>query len=505
MIDAIDVEDMDRQLIPHDEFIRDGIRNLLTRHGLETEVKAYTYDNDLDEEILEHYSHWRVEEDMSVREDRIDLPGDWTNKYSWAGVEVISPVELDIPAAFAAINYARKLLTSTYRCRVNPSAGFHVHVGQGAERFPLQSMRRIASLVWSAENLLVTLNHPSRPANYYSRALRNRSRLSRGRESGDGPDHERIPRKFADDLQHGEYAGRPLNEPKLCLDYLASDLRHGEELISWREMEENNGTENILAFLETRKEGCFDPFFLDKPESGGDSGSSGKTLGPAPRAPEKQIDGVLSKARSLDKEIAFRVAEVSGSGLETESPREILRSRTIPRIKNTHYTIEQLREYSQLYKPYGGGGLSWDNLPEDPGVWEGVSQFFQSPSSCDIEYLTHPGSRGYVSFRSYNCLRTIDLNADRTIEFRGAEGTLGGWIITWAKICLGLVKFALRASPAEFIRIINNCDIGEREDGVFDIIDLLDAIGLPEEAAAAEKRIEQNKEAWNIEYVEVKK
>ncbi|OTA97478.1 hypothetical protein M434DRAFT_7954 [Hypoxylon sp. CO27-5] len=502
-----------------DEFIHDGIHELLTSRGLSTRIKQYKYDSDFEQKILAKYTHWRVADDASIRElgrgdsgwdvveddfledalirglGKKELPVSWTNKYSWAGVEVISPVEHDVPEAFAAIDYARGVLTSAYRCRVNSSTGLHVHVGQRAERFPLQPIRRIASLIWSAENLLVTLNHPSRPANYFTRTFRQRSRLARGRESGPGPRHERVRA----DEPGATYAGRPFDEPRLCLHYIASDLRHGEEPISWREMSENNKTEQILAFLETREEGCFDPFQYI-PGTKRDSTDSERTIRPG--SPENQIDNVLNKAPNLDKEIALRAAEMYGSGLEAESPRETFRSRTIPRIRLPHHTAEELEDFAEKMDPYGGGGLSFNDLAKDPGVWEGVSQLFQSPSSCDIEYLLNPGARGYVSFRAYSCSRIIEGEHDRTIEFRGAEGTLGNWVVTWAKICIGLVRFAVRAPPDEFLRIVSSCDIADREDGIFDIIDLLDAIGLPAEAAAAEKRIEQNREAWELEYVE---
>ncbi|KAI1134454.1 hypothetical protein F5Y05DRAFT_417095 [Hypoxylon sp. FL0543] len=469
--------------------VHDRIRSLLSSHGLPTEVRAYKYETEIEEEFLGKYSHWSVKEDGTLRE--LGSMHEWAAKYEWVDIEVISPVEPDVPTAFEIIDYARQLISSTYRCRVNPSTGLHVHVGQGIERFPLQSIRRIASLAWSAENLLLTLEHPSRRANYYCRTLRNQSRLSRGRESGGGPNHERVPRMMQ---PHSTWAGRPLSAPRLCLHYIAADLRHGEQPISWRENEDNNETEYIEAFQKTRREGCFYPFQPDSKSI--DSKMVGKFK-------KKYVDGVLDKGLSLDDEIMLRFDKVLRLGGETEAPRGIPRRRTIPRIKCPHYNAEQLKAFSKMLQPYGGGGVNFDKLGTDPGVWEGVRQIFESPSSCDVEYLLDPGYRGYISLRPYSCESTIStFPVGRTVEFRGAEGTLGEWVVAWAKICVGLVKFAILAPPDEFLRVLENCDIGERVDGSFDVIDLIDAIGLPAEAEIAEKRIEKNREAWNLDVID---
>ncbi|KAI1409044.1 hypothetical protein F5Y13DRAFT_96848 [Hypoxylon sp. FL1857] len=491
-----DLEDIETGWRYPELIIHARVRELLESHGLDLEIRSYKYDSDFEKGILRRYSCWSVVGDYSVQENLLDHPRDWTHAYSWIGVEVISPVEPDTPGAFKIIDYVRQLLTSTYRCRVNASTGLHVHVGQAAERFSLQSMKRIASLAWSAEKLLVTLNHPSRRAHYYTRTLRNMSRLS-WRKPGSGPDHQEV-NKLAG-KPGATFADRPLDEPRLCLHYIATDLRYGEQPISWRENPENNTTKHIEAFQETRKEGRFDPFqykpgseetFDERMERIFGKGSTNKALVRKP---------------TLEEEIKARAEAVSKLGVKTETWKGSFRKRTIPRIKYPHFTAKELGHYSDKLLHYGGGGLDVYNLPADPGVWEGVRQIFKRPSSCDIEDLLNPGDRGYISFRAYSCHHTITKGYyDRTIEVRGAEGTLGDWIVPWAKICIGLIRFAIHARADEFMQVLDNCDKGEKTDGYFDAIDLLDAIGLPEEAAAAEKRIERNKEGWGLEYVEEK-
>ncbi|KAH9984550.1 hypothetical protein F4779DRAFT_639702 [Xylariaceae sp. FL0662B] len=88
-------------------------------------------------------------------------------------------------------------------------------------------------------------------------------------------------------------------------------------------------------------------------------------------------------------------------------------------------------------------------------------------------------------------------------EFRGAEGSHDPqWVTTWAKICVGLVRFAINAPIDALLNVLSHCDTAEKEDGKYDCIDLLDELGLFAEAVVAEERIKKNKEEWGLSYVE---
>ncbi|KAL7629670.1 hypothetical protein AAE478_001193 [Parahypoxylon ruwenzoriense] len=456
-----------------DDIVRDIIKGELGKHGLDGDVSAYRYSSEAAKEALISYAGWGVVGDSSVAQPFDDSDYEWANKYAWVGVEIQSPAEPDTPTAFKAIDYVRSILTRTYRMRVNHSCGLHVHVGPGAERFPLGAMRRIASLAWAAEHLLANLNHPWRQANINCRLVRDRSNMSRGMPTG--PYHSSAIGRagvFGDGIFWS------------CNLYVGQDVRHGEEPISWRE--ENFEDGDTSGFEQTRQEGHWEPFQVDA------------------EAPDTDTDRADTES-SLDDEVKARVRRI-GKGLDTSNePTEPGRTRTIPRIKNPHYTVEQLEKFALNLEPYGGDGLEFGEgscrVP-DPGVFAGVRQLYECSSSCDIAAHMEPGSRGFINFDNYSCMELTIPTGSRTVEFRGAEGTLGPWVSTWAKICVGFVKFAVHAPAEEFLRVLVNCDISTREDGKYDCIDLLDDLGLPAEAAAAEKRIEEYGDDWGLEYVE---
>ncbi|KAF3066526.1 3 beta-hydroxysteroid dehydrogenase type 7 [Daldinia childiae] len=445
------------------------IKALFEKHNLPANIKTYTYKTDFIKGILGNYNHWGVTEDVTVNEPVEAKTFDWVKKFGWVGVEVQTPVEPDIPAAFEVLNYARQLLISSYRCRVNHSCGLHVHVGNGAEYFPLDSLRRIASLVFATEHLLTTLNHPWRVVNWNCRTLRDRSNLSNrldGQAMSPGPTHE-------------TGSGRD------CVRYLATEVRHGEEPISWRE--ENRSNKYVDAFDENRNKAGFQPFQPKMEPKAGEA------------APKKKR--IKAKAKNAGgKEEEDQVIKASSDPfIRPIKPSKPVRTRNIPRIARTRYTDEQLEDINEKTRDWGCSGLEVDgpnsHRAPDPGVFAGVQQIYQSVSSCEIAHLMYPRGGAMVNFRHYACDSFMHRNSGRTIEFRGAEGSLSSWVVVWAKICVGLIKFAIRSPYYEFTRVLENCDISTDEDGVYDCIDLLDDLGLYAEAEAAEKgsrRIKRN-------------
>ncbi|KAI0854174.1 hypothetical protein F5Y00DRAFT_267427 [Daldinia vernicosa] len=454
------------------------IKALFEKHNLPTNIKSHTYmyKTDFIKSILGNYNHWGVTDDVTVNEPFEAKTFDWIEKFRWVGVEVQSPVEPDIPGAFEVLNYARQLLTSSYRCRVNHSCGLHVHVGNGGEYFPLDSMRRIASLVFATEHLLTTLNHPWRVANYNCRTMRDRSNLSNllaGQAMSPGPMHEADPARD-------------------CIRYLATEVRHGEEPISWRE--EHRANKYVDDFEEHRKKSGFEPF-QPKPDTKEEE------------APKEEI-GANEKTAG-EKEEEKKVIKASEDPFSQPiEPNKPVRTRNIPRIVRPRYTNEQLEDMTEKSRDFGCAGLYFEGprsqRAPDPGVFAGVQQIYQSASSCEIAHLMYPRGASMVNFRHYACDSFLRHYQGRTIEFRGAEGSLSSWVVTWAKICVGLVKFAIRSPYHEFARVLENCDASTDEDGAYDCIDLLDDLGLYAEAEAAEKRIAAKKVEWGLEYVEKK-
>ncbi|KAI1205890.1 uncharacterized protein F4807DRAFT_464352 [Annulohypoxylon truncatum] len=450
--------------------VRAVIQKLFQDHGLETEIKVYPYKSDDAMRALDRYSIWVVKDDPTVRENNDSTA--WFQKYRWVDVEITSPVEPSIPITYEIINYARQLLTHTYRCRVNSSCGLHVHVGKGAERFDLVNMRRISALIWSSEHLFVNLNHPARQANFMTPTCRMNTVIATGRRHGEH-----------DDWQPGD----PLDQ---CMDYLAAEVRHGEEPISFKEA--NLGYDIREGFAKTREKGHYEPFQWKFPE-----GQSDEAVVP-----------VDDNERNIDDEIEDRTEKMAAKSdfqLSTETADEPCRERTMPRMVNYRYTPDELIELGDMF---GGSGSSFNRDTEDPGVFEGVRQLFNSRSSCDIAWLMFPGGRGYVNFQLYECsqFRWSQYGSGhgpkRTIEFRGAEGTLDSWAVTWAKICVGIIRFALYAPADEFMRVLMKCDASDWEFENYDCIDFLDDIGLPVEAALAEKHLKEKEWDYNIAYAD---
>lgn len=445
-----------------------AIRKLFEEHGLQTRVgiKLRKYSSAYAEKALHRYSAWIAKYDISVKEE--DESNDWVRRYGWASVEVISPVEPTIPIAFENLNYARQLLTNTFRCRVNKTCGLHVHVGKGAERFDLANMRRISALIWSSEHLFVNLNHPDRQANHLIPTARKKTAISTGRGHG----------------QHDN--AKPGDPPDQCKDYLAKEVRYGEEPISFRD--ENRDAKIREAFATTREPSHYEPF----------QWTSGRQVHDA--------DVPIDSARSIDEEILSRIEKMSVKtdfeGFE-EIESDPARDRTSKRMENIRWSNDDLE--AMALNP--SQGINFHQFTNDPDVFEGVSQLYDSPSSCDIAWLMYPRGRGYVNFELYNCDEfgyrgAGPRNAGRTIEFRGAEGTLDSWAITWAKICVGMVRFALYAPVDEFLRVLFKCDASNRDIEKFDCIDFLDEIGLPAEAVLAEKHLKEKEKEYKIKYVD---
>ncbi|KAI0600129.1 hypothetical protein F4775DRAFT_590850 [Biscogniauxia sp. FL1348] len=416
--------------------------------------------------ILSRYSKWNATEDVSLEEPAFQ-------EFDWFSVEVQSPVEFSCEQAFKAITYATTEITRRYCCRVNPSTGFHVHVGQREERFALGAMRRIASLFWAAEPLLMTLHHPVRRVNTYCQSIRQRSNLALGTPVAP--------------LHNNTVLGDPKLRPKACVRYLGRDCRFGEDPISKREM--NSNVENVLEFEKTRQPGHYEPFRI---VPGGTPIEQLTTAGTQPDSSE-HID-----------QIKLRIAQLKREGkASANAPTKETRTRSGPRIEMPQYSVAELEALDEVAADYGVGGLSFVHgfATKDIGVFEGVRQIFESPSSCHLAELLGPHERFSLRIRGYKCLNIVRNLGLRTVEFRFGEGVMDSWAETMARICVGLVRFAIHSSADDFVDILANCDAAARESGKYDVVDFIDDLGLFAEAQIAEQRIKRFQAEWGLKYV----
>lgn len=271
----------------------------------------------------------------------------------------------------------------------------------------------------------------------------------------------------------------------VCDRYMGRDRRHGEYPMSARE--DNTDDTHIDAFLKTRMPGHFEPF--TKP---GDS---------------KHTEILLSDvSHELDLRIsAAQDAQDAQLPPTMTPPAEPARKRDTPRVRLPPFDLKRLLE-SAWELSHVGAAIPDEFLSRGPGtgVWEATERIYAQPASCHIAEQLSSYERPAISFMSYLCERlTASKTEMRTIEFRMADGSLDGeWIATWAKICAGLFTFALYASPGDFIDVLENCDRAVKEDGVYDVVDLLDEVGLFAEAKYVERRLMENGEKWGLEFVE---
>ncbi|RYP19363.1 hypothetical protein DL767_009657 [Monosporascus sp. MG133] len=483
------------------EIIFSDLRDTLEGLGLASSLaESHLQDDGYSAMVLEGYQDWEIEDDGSLHQQESlgyeEKYPDYGLIQQWVSLEIQSPAEYATPEAFEAIKYALQVLTQKYRMRVNDTCSVHVHVGQGIERLPLDMIRRIAGLSWAADLLLFTLQNPLRRANVYCQPIREYSNMAKGIE--------------AEPAHAGGAGSNPITWD--CLRYLGTDVRHGEEPIAWRE--ENRKKETIEAFEKTRQPFHFEPFIQgddssSSPQSSTVSQSSSSRRSNKSNGIISLQDGTLNQRGSSSdlEEAAFLRAGLMASPPQRDSSyrHESARTRECPKMALPRYTATELQEL--VGRVCSRTGLRvYSAIParaeEDIGVFEGVRQIFDAPSSCCVSRLLSDGeARGSINFNNYNC-RAINNNVQqkRTVEFRMGEGCLDDWVGTWAAICVGFVRFAMYAPVDEYLNVLTRCDLAAKQDGSYDVLDLLDDLCLFEEAEIAEKRVLQHSKDWDVKF-----
>ncbi|KAI0444259.1 putative amidoligase enzyme-domain-containing protein [Xylaria telfairii] len=420
--------------------------------------------------VLNKYREWSVDSDSSLLPTR----GDLYNKYTWVEVEVVSPVQYGSPKGFEAVNLAISLITSRFRCHVNRSCGVHVHVGLGADRISLEQLKRFATLSYAVEPLLYTLQHPEREINMNCKTLRYFSNLAHSSAELDNAVPHNNP-EFRDEKFH-------------CITHLGQERRHGEERLLVREM--NNSQAYVDAFLETRQAGHYEPFTQP-----GDSRHTTLLLG------------------DLSEELDRRISRATLPSSSTTSPVEPARQRGIPRLRLPKYSQADLASMNYRNNRWGAS-ISSNHIEvraynnPGPSVAEATERIYSQPSTCNVAQLLHSAvgdQRSGSSFHHYRCFNFEPfMVSGRTIEMRMGEGSLcGEWVSTWAKIITGLFKFALHSSPSVFMDVLENCGRATTVGG-YDVVDLLDDIGLFAEAVIVEKRLSGYEDEWGgVEFEEL--
>ncbi|RYO97009.1 hypothetical protein DL763_002946 [Monosporascus cannonballus] len=459
-------------------YVYDDIRRTLRGHGIPLKTpRGMLNIEDFREHRLALYDGWEVKIDSSIKPPN-------QSEYHWCPVEITSPAEVASNESFSAITYVVNLLTSKYRMNVNPSCGLHVHVGQGADFLELGALRRAAGLLWAADPLLGCLHPPSKRFCYYSQSLRERTRLARGTTVADFEAH----------MMSDETCGR----------YIGREVRHGEESVHWREM--NADEKTVMDFQLNRLSGHFKPFVGKEGEKIDEDGttspdtearSEGESLGES--LPEVILadDGISQAIMGYHARATTEAGDSNDGDSNATHSLDTAYGRCLDRntagMPLPRYTAEDEARLRAV-AAYGCDTM----LPLEPktqtdaGVFFGIGEIFSSPSSCVLCWLLRCSDRWSdrpnYNFAAYDCFRLTEPKSNpRTIEFREAAGTTSGkWAETWARICVALVDWAEHAPVDEYLAVLDLCDEAA-EGGSYDIVDLLDQIGVFAEAITVEK------------------
>ncbi|KAI0897795.1 hypothetical protein F4806DRAFT_377691 [Annulohypoxylon nitens] len=141
-------------------------------------------------------------------------------------------------------------------------------------------------------------------------------------------------------------------------------------------------------------------------------------------------------------------------------------------------------------------------IPERPlkllkghGILTGVKELFSCLNYNAVAALMSSDTRGAYSFENYlDGKRDVEMERNgkpiQTVVFRQAAGSLDGhWVGTYARICIGIARFADTAPASKVWQLIYECHLAESLQHQYDILDLLLDMELPKEAEFVQNRL----------------
>lgn len=474
-------------------------------------------------------SGWEIDEDGSVGEPEQD--------YFWASVELKSPASYATDEALDMILLVVHLIKSNFRCRVNTSCGLHVHIGNGYDRIEARAARNFAALWWAAEPLITMLQAPERTYSHYCWSARHvngiclaqgmtaeeaRQELSRdfredceanmryyGRERrlGETPEPRSIVESGAtfdvpqdgDDDDWEVDGSEPFKRPKKAADLRS--LVKEDELLNPGRLTIKRGPPEIPERPVVEH--------VPSPVSGGDGdGTNDEDKGLAAK-PNAGPEGRLPRTRQPPfprrgpRSTNHRPLEILLDGIPGRImplPDEVVESKR-PRRQDTWSGAKELFSCDIGTHQVG-------NLMSTPEHYRNAGMNFifyigagsTQPVRLPIGHLDEAGRHQRLS-SNLNPFIEMNQPVRVTVECREGGSSLDGeWIVTWTRILRGLLEWARDADPAELMRVIGLCaeayDDGGDEEKSYDVVDLLDDVGLWAEARVCEGRLRRKEEAW---------
>ena len=428
---------------------------------------------------------WDVTSDASVSEFR-DV------SYEWAGVELRTPASFAGKDAHRAIEYVLNVVKSCYRVRINPSAGFHVHVGNGREWFPPRVVKRLAALLFAADPTISRLHAPWRRTSAYSNSIRYESTLACGRH--DARSARRVVRR----------------EPGLRTDRDEMVMSTSSTGSSYRAESSDDGKESdpspppgsdasnsdgqsfrltLDAIGEEEEESENDPDILMEMYELFMSGKNAAERGRGGNGSPGDARGARKGAVRNDKSDTAATVSYQGTKLLPHDPTQLSREYRRGRLGN----YDRLNWIPTVFNPRDPGGQRGEIRPVTT-TWDGVSEIMacggrRAGPSVGVLLSSAGHERLNYTFQSYTPFGyNVEFLSRRTIEFREAGGTLDSdWAITWSSICVGIVDWCRKPSLFRFLDVLERLKAQEDRDqrGIphtdderYDVCDFLDDLGL---------------------------
>ena len=148
----------------YNRMIRAHIGDTLRRHNFPVSAQSASG------AVEPGYQKWAVVPDGSIIPELEGAEPSGTGS-RFTGIELRTPVFFYTDNAIEEIRQVLKLLTDHFDAFVNTTCGLHVHVGNGHEGFPLETMKNFGSLVSSFERQFNSLHPLHRLDNYYAKPL----------------------------------------------------------------------------------------------------------------------------------------------------------------------------------------------------------------------------------------------------------------------------------------------------------------------------------------------
>lgn len=421
--------------------------------------------------------------------------------YQWSSIEVSTPAQYNTEEAFDLVRLLVSLITSNFRCRVNESTGFHVHVSNGFDKIEGRHARKFGALLWAAEPILSMLHPTERAFDQWSRSIRRLGKSRLAMRSTAETAREYILKEFGIDVAREYCRSRDygeLSEPEV-VETDTGDLRvHGDkDNVDW----ETYGYQPFHRPMKAWDNPPIDdPRFVNLGRKDIKAGPPTLHSVAQPSEPYEfeRLGERSDNCRPVDMAYASLSHKMLRCNFEHECPR--------PMVSDAWTGILELlssdvgtHQVAQLLSLSGFDKKNWnfDHLGgRFPAAYEPawlpddyIKPEFLAERRKDGERTadTHPGE----SRDNRNCCMV-------TIEAREAVGTLDpDWIVTWAKVCCGLLEFARDAETSHYMSVVDKCAHATSYDGEYDVVDLLRDMGLFSEANHCEQRLMRQQEAWN--------